>query len=62
MSNIKEIAEQLVNLSVKEVNELAMITKHNMDIPQVRYEEPKYNKVLTPKQYGQRKIYKRFKV
>jgi hypothetical protein len=63
MSSIQEIAEELVNLSVKEVNELAMIMKHdNMDIPQAHYEEPRYNKLLTPKQYGQRKIYKRRKV
>ena len=63
MSTIQEIAEELVNLSVKEVNELAMIMKHdNIDIPAVRYEEPRYNKSLTPKQYGQRKIYKRRKV
>ena len=63
MSSIQEIAEELVNLSVKEVNELSMMMKYNkMDIPQVRYEEPLYNKVLTPKQYGQRKIYKRRKV
>ena len=62
MTDIKAIAEELVNLSVKEVNELAMIMKHDMDIPAVRYEEPKYNKGLSPKQYGQRKIYKRCKV
>ena len=53
MNNIQEIAEELVNLSVKEVNELAMVLKYDMDMPQVRYEESKYNKVLTPKQYGQ---------
>jgi len=63
MSSIQEIAEELVNLSVKEVNELAMVLKHDkIDMPQVRYEEPRYNKGLSPKQYGQRKIYKRRKV
>ena len=64
MSSIQEIAEELVNISVKEVNELAMIMKHdiNMDIPAVRYVDPKYNNVLSPKQYGQRKIYKKHKV
>ena len=63
MSIIQEIAEELVNLTVKEVNELAMVMKHdNMDIPAVHYEEPKYNKGLSPKQYGQRKIFKRPKV
>ena len=63
MSVIQEIAEELVNLSVKEVNELAMVLKNdNIDMPQVRYEEPLYNKVLTSKQYGQEKIHKRRKV
>lgn len=61
--SIQEIAEELVNLTAQEVNELAMVMKHdNMDMPQVRYEESLYNKVLTPKQYGQRKIFKRPKV
>lgn len=59
---IQEIAEELVNLSIKEVNELAMIIKHDMDMPAVRYEESKYNKGLSPKQYGQGKIYKRCKI
>ena len=63
MSTIQEIAEKLVNLSVKEVNELAMVMKHDkMDMPAVHYDEYKYNKVLSPKEYGQRKIYKRRKV
>ena len=63
MSSIQKIAEDLVNLSVKEVNELAMVIKHdNMDIPVVHYNEYKYNKGLSPKEYGQRKIYKRSKV
>ena len=63
MSTIQEIAEELVNLSVKEVNELAMVMKHDkMDMPAVRYDEYKYNKGLSPKEYGQRKIYKRCKV
>lgn len=53
MSTIQEIAEELVRLTAQEVNELAMVMKHDIDMPQVRYEEPKYNKVLTPKQYGQ---------
>jgi len=60
MTDIKAIAEELVNLTAQEVNELAMVMKHDMDIPAVRYEEPKYrdNKNLTPKQYGQMKNYK----
>ena len=59
---IQEIAEELVNLTVQEVNELAMIMKHDMDMPAVRYENPKYNHNMSPKEYGQRKIYKRRKV
>ena len=59
---IQEIAEELVNLTVQEVNELAMIMKHDMDIPAVRYNDPKYNHNMSPKEYGQRKIYKRRKV
>ena len=63
MSTIQEIAEELVNLSVKEVNELAMVMKYNkIDMPTVHYDEYKYNKGLSPKEYGQRKIYKRCKV
>lgn len=63
MSTIQEIAEQLVNLSVKEVNELTMTMKHDkMDMPAVRYDEYKYNKGLSSKEYGQRKIFKRRKV
>ena len=62
MTDIKAIAEELVNLTAKEVNELAMVMKHDMDIPAVCYEEPKYdNKNLTPKQYGQMKNYKHYK-
>lgn len=60
MSTIQEIAEELVNLTVKEVNELAMVMKNDIDIPQVRYyEEPKYNHTLSPKEYGMKLINKR---
>jgi len=59
---IQEIAEELVNLTVQEVNELAMIMKHDMNIPVVHYENPKYNYNMSPKEYGQRKIYKKRKV
>jgi len=62
MSTIQEIAEELVNLSVKEVNELEMVLNYdNMDMPYIHYEEPKYNNILSPKQYGQRKLNKRRK-
>ena len=54
MSTIQKIAEELVNLTIKEVNELAMVLKDDgVDIPSFKYAEPKYNKDLTPKQYGQ---------
>jgi ribosomal protein L7/L12 len=33
MSTIQEIAEELVNLTVKEVNELAIVMKNDIDIP-----------------------------
>ena len=64
MYSIQEIAEELVRLTAQEVNELAMVLKNDrVDIPAVRYyDEYKYNKGLSPKQYGQRKIFKRPKV
>ena len=57
--NIKEIAESLVNLSVKEVNELSMVLKNDFDIPQVQYEETPNNHTLSPKEYGIKKLGKR---
>jgi len=63
MSTIQEIAEELVNLTIKEVNELAMVLKDDgINMPSFKYMESKYNKELSPKKYGQRKIYKRRKV
>lgn len=60
MSSIQEIAEELVNLTVKEVNELAMVMKNDIDMPPVRYyEESKYNNTLSPKEYGMKLINKR---
>lgn len=49
---IQEIAEELVNLSVKEVNELSMVLKNDFDIPYVQYEETPNNHTLSPKEYG----------
>ena len=49
---IQEIAEELVNLSVKEVNELSMVLKNDFDIPQFRYDETLNNHTLSPKEYG----------
>jgi len=60
MSTIQEIAEELVNLTVKEVNELAMVMKNDIDMSPVRYyEESKYNNTLSPKEYGMKLINKR---
>ena len=57
MSSIQEIAEELVNLTVKEVNELAMVMKNDIDIPAVHYyEESKYNNTLSSKEYGMKLI------
>jgi len=56
MSSIQEIAEELVNLTVKEVNELSLIIKGQEDIAVKKYKIlnniPKnYNS--SPKIYGQ---------
>ena len=58
---IQEIAEELVNLSINEVNELAMVMKNDMDVsmPQVRYEETPNNHTLSPKEYGMKLMGKR---
>jgi ribosomal protein L7/L12 len=56
---IQEIAEELVNLSVKEVNELSMVLKNDFDIPQVQFEETPNNHTLSPKEYGIKKLGKR---
>ena len=53
MGTIQEIAEELVNLSVQEVNELAMIMNNGgLDMPAIRYEETPNNHTLSPKEYG----------
>ena len=52
MSSIQEIAEQLVNLSVKEVNELSMVLKNDFDIPECNHKHYSNNK-SSPKKYGQ---------
>lgn len=55
MITIQEIPEKLVNLSIKEVNELAMLLKHNinMNTVQINYKNLKYDKT-SPKEYGMR--------
>jgi len=62
MSTIQEIAEKLVNLSVKEVNELSMILK-NDSIEPARYNmyDVKPQKIMTPKQYGQQQIQRKIR-
>lgn len=65
MSTIQEIAEELVNLTVKEVNELSMIIKdQEEDIAIQKYKmvnntNKNYNS--SPKNYGQSIIYKKHK-
>lgn len=57
MARIQEIVEELVNLTVKEVNELSMILK-NDSIEPVKYDmyDVKPKKIMTPKEYGLRRI------
>lgn len=62
MSTIQEIAEELVNLTVKEVNELSMMIKDQEDIAIQKYKmvnntNKKYNS--SPKNYGQSIIHKK---
>jgi len=54
---IQEIAKQLVNLSVKEVNELSMIMKHNFDIPECNHKYYSNNK-SSSKEFGIKKLKK----
>ena len=58
---IQEIAEELVNLSVHEVQELSMLMNKNdgeLPIPIVRPELKNYE-VTSPKEYGIKKLGKR---
>lgn len=50
---IQEIAEQLVNLTVKEVNELSMIMNHNNFDNPVCNDNHYSNIKSSPKKYGQ---------
>lgn len=56
---IQEIAEELVNLSIEDVNELSMVLKNDFNIPQVQFEETPNNHTLSPKEYGIKKLGKR---
>lgn len=59
MSTIQEIAEELVNLTVKEVNELAHLMNHgDMDMPQLdaesyRVYKSDIDKIKSPREYGE---------
>lgn len=64
MSTIQEIAEELVNLTVKEVNELSIFIKDQEDIAIQKYKmvtntNKNYNSSL--KNYGQSIIHKKHK-
>jgi hypothetical protein len=53
MGTIQEIAEELVNLSMQEVNELAMVMNNGgLDMPAIQYVETPNNHTLSPKEYG----------
>ena len=54
---LQELAEELVNLTVKEVNELAHIMKVDISEP-IRYQTKIIDYLSTPKDYGL-KLYKR---
>ena len=59
MSNIQEIAEELVSLTVKEVNELAHVVNHgDMDTPQLNAEsyrvyDSDIKRIKSPREYGE---------
>lgn len=58
MSNIQEIAETLVNLTTKEVNELSNVMKHDIDMPQSNAEsyqvyKSDIDKIKSPREYGE---------
>ncbi len=62
MSRIQEIAEELVNLTAQEVNELSMAMKNEMmDMPAVQYVDTPDNHILSPKEYGMKIMNKRNK-
>ena len=57
-ARIQEIAEELVNLTVKEVNELANVINHNMDMPQLNAEsyriyDSDIKRIKSPREYGE---------
>lgn len=58
-ARIQEIAEELVNLTVKEVNELAHLMNHgDMDMPQLdaesyRMYDSDIKRIKSPREYGE---------
>ena len=52
MGTIAEVTEELVNLSVKEVNELAFVLNHGLMNNPVCTKGDYYSHITTPKQYG----------
>ena len=59
MGTIAEVAEELVNLSVKEVNELAFVLNHGLMDNPVCAKVDYYSHITTPKQYGMKMNLKR---
>ena len=51
MARIQEIAEELVNLSVKEVNELAHVIRYDISNP-MKYDIQIIDNISSPKDYG----------
>ena len=52
MGTIAEVADELVNLSVKEVNELAFALNHGLMDNPVCAKVDYYSQITTPKEYG----------
>ena len=60
MTDRKEIAQALVNLTTKEVNELSQVVNHNynIEIPQLNIDDYKVyesdiKKIKSPREYGE---------
>lgn len=54
MGTLQEIAEELVNLTVKEVNELANVVNHDMMQPEIVEDYDKsFKEISTPRKYGE---------
>lgn len=60
MREIQEVAEALVNLSVKEVNELSFVIRTG-GVEQVAFKPILHDNISTPREYGLKKLNKRRK-